>query len=228
MPACYPPRPGRPDGGPDPAAGAGGGERGRLLGRRSIDQNYGTDAGAGYQLPDGGLDVTAGEPLPDGQGDGAGEGSQPGDAPPGTDADGVETAVAPLDSAAEPDQDAGVGRVRRVVHKMTMSEAGRMLEWEGGTLDELLGLLAEPALSARIEAVRPGSGQPVGEVHVVAGGVAETIAGEQRGRRGPDLPAQDPRAAVPGGARPSQRGGTCCCRPGPTRGFAGRAPGDVR
>ena len=67
---------------------------------------------------------------------------------------------------------------------MSTGEPGRTLDWEGGTLDELLGLLGEPALSAYIEAVRPGSGQAVGEIHVVAGGVAETVAGERRGDEG--------------------------------------------
>ncbi len=67
---------------------------------------------------------------------------------------------------------------------MITADSGRTLDWEGGTLDELLGLLGEPALSAYIEAVRPGSGQAVGEIHVVAGGVSETIAGEHRGDEG--------------------------------------------
>jgi hypothetical protein len=67
---------------------------------------------------------------------------------------------------------------------MITADSGRTLDWEGGTLDELLGLLGEPALSAYIEAVRPGSGQAVGEIHVVAGGVSETIAGEHRGDDG--------------------------------------------
>jgi hypothetical protein len=67
---------------------------------------------------------------------------------------------------------------------MITADSGRTLDWEGGTLDELLGLLGEPALSAYIEAVRPGSGQAVGEIHVVAGGVSETIAGDRRGDDG--------------------------------------------
>jgi hypothetical protein len=61
-------------------------------------------------------------------------------------------------------------------------EAGRTtLEWDGGSLDELLILLGEQALSAHIEAVRPGSGQSVGLVEVVAGGVSDSIAGDKLG-----------------------------------------------
>jgi len=57
------------------------------------------------------------------------------------------------------------------------------LEWEGGSLDELVAMLSEPALAVRVEVRTPSAGRPrkVGEVHIVAGGVSETIAGELRG-----------------------------------------------
>jgi hypothetical protein len=65
------------------------------------------------------------------------------------------------DAAAEPE---GVS-VRQVV------------EWSGGSLDDLVALLSPPAWSARIEVLPSGGGEPVGEVHVIAGGVSEAIHG---------------------------------------------------
>jgi hypothetical protein len=64
-----------------------------------------------------------------------------------------------------------------------MSEvtAGRTLDWEGGSLEELLAVLAEPALSARVEVKKAASGEVLGEVHIVAGGVAETVVKDLRG-----------------------------------------------
>jgi hypothetical protein len=66
-----------------------------------------------------------------------------------------------------------------------MSTSDRVVNWRGGSLDELVGMLSGPALAARIEVVIPESnGRPeriVGEVHMVAGGVSETIAGSLRG-----------------------------------------------
>src|SRR5262245_37770901 len=58
---------------------------------------------------------------------------------------------------------------------------GRSLDWEGGSLDELLTVLAEPALSARVEVRAIGRNEVIGELHVVAGGMAEAFAGDARG-----------------------------------------------
>lgn len=57
------------------------------------------------------------------------------------------------------------------------------LEWEGGSIDDLIHMLAAPALAVRVEVRTPAAGKPrkVGEIHMVAGGVQETIAGELRG-----------------------------------------------
>jgi len=66
-----------------------------------------------------------------------------------------------------------------------MVSTDRVVQWRGGSLDELVGMLSGPALAARIEVVIPeGGGRPdrvVGEVHMVAGGVAEAISGDLRG-----------------------------------------------
>jgi hypothetical protein len=51
------------------------------------------------------------------------------------------------------------------------------LDWSGGDLDDLIAILSAPALSARVE-VLPASGEaPVGEVHLLAGGVADALVG---------------------------------------------------
>jgi hypothetical protein len=66
-----------------------------------------------------------------------------------------------------------------------MASDDRVVQWRGGSLDELVVMLSAPALAARIEVViSDGGGRPdrvVGEVHMVAGGVAEAISGELRG-----------------------------------------------
>jgi hypothetical protein len=66
---------------------------------------------------------------------------------------------------------------------MTLSD--QAVEWRGGSLEELVGMLSGPALAARIEVLTadPGtrSEDIAGEVHMIAGGVAEAIAGELRG-----------------------------------------------
>jgi len=63
------------------------------------------------------------------------------------------------DAPAEPES----GPVRQVV------------DWAGGTLDDLVALISAPAWSARIE-VLPATGDAIaGEVHVIAGGVSEAI-----------------------------------------------------
>lgn len=57
----------------------------------------------------------------------------------------------------------------------TPAGAGRqILDWAGGTLDDLISLLSTPAWSARVE-VLSSSENPVGEVHVIAGGVSDAI-----------------------------------------------------
>jgi hypothetical protein len=51
------------------------------------------------------------------------------------------------------------------------------LDWSGGDLDDLIAILSAPAVSARVE-VLPASGDaPVGEVHLLAGGVADALVG---------------------------------------------------
>jgi hypothetical protein len=66
-----------------------------------------------------------------------------------------------------------------------MGMSDQAVEWKGGSLDELVGMLSGPALAARIEVLSPEPGtrsdRVAGEVHMVAGGVAEAIAGELRG-----------------------------------------------
>jgi len=51
----------------------------------------------------------------------------------------------------------------------------QVLDWAGGTLDDLLALLSAPAWSARIEVLPASGGSPVGEVQVIAGGVSDAI-----------------------------------------------------
>ena len=60
---------------------------------------------------------------------------------------------------------------------------GNALEWEGGSIDDLVQMLATPALAVRVEVRTPSAGKPrkVGEIHMVAGGVYEALAGELRG-----------------------------------------------
>ena len=53
--------------------------------------------------------------------------------------------------------------------------AKQVLEWSGGTLDDLVALLSAPAWSARIEVLAAGNGTLVGEVHVIAGGVSDAL-----------------------------------------------------
>jgi hypothetical protein len=51
----------------------------------------------------------------------------------------------------------------------------QVLDWSGGNLDDLVALLSAPSWSARIEVLPSGGGNPVGEVHVIAGGVSDAI-----------------------------------------------------
>ena len=49
----------------------------------------------------------------------------------------------------------------------------QVIDWAGGSLDDLVALLSGPASSARVEVMT--SGKVAGEVHVIAGGVSEAI-----------------------------------------------------
>jgi hypothetical protein len=51
----------------------------------------------------------------------------------------------------------------------------KMIDWNGGTLTDLIALLSAPAASARVEVIPPGSDTFIGEVHLVAGGVSDSI-----------------------------------------------------
>jgi hypothetical protein len=51
----------------------------------------------------------------------------------------------------------------------------QVLDWSGGNLDDLVALLSAPSWSARIEVLPSNGGNPVGEVHVIAGGVSDAI-----------------------------------------------------
>jgi len=66
-----------------------------------------------------------------------------------------------------------------------MALGDQAVEWKGGSLDELVAMLSGPALAARIEVLAPEPGtraeRVAGEVHMVAGGVSESFAGDLRG-----------------------------------------------
>ena len=51
----------------------------------------------------------------------------------------------------------------------------QVLDWAGGSLDDLVALLSAPSWSARIEVMPATGGTPVGEVQVIAGGVSDAI-----------------------------------------------------
>jgi hypothetical protein len=53
--------------------------------------------------------------------------------------------------------------------------AHQIVDWGGGTLDDLVSLLSGPAWSARVEVLSQNGGDTIGEVHVIAGGVSEAI-----------------------------------------------------
>jgi hypothetical protein len=50
-------------------------------------------------------------------------------------------------------------------------------EWSGGDLDDVIALLSAPAVSARVEILAPKGDEVLGEVHLLAGGVSESIFG---------------------------------------------------
>src|SRR5450755_1032316 len=53
--------------------------------------------------------------------------------------------------------------------------ASTAIDWNGGTLTDLIALLSAPAVSARVEVIPTGADAPIGEVHLVAGGVSDSI-----------------------------------------------------
>jgi hypothetical protein len=53
--------------------------------------------------------------------------------------------------------------------------ASMAIDWNGGTLTDLIALLSAPAVSARVEVIPTGADAPIGEVHLVAGGVSDSI-----------------------------------------------------
>ncbi|HVT10002.1 MAG TPA: hypothetical protein VHO67_21220 [Polyangia bacterium] len=50
-------------------------------------------------------------------------------------------------------------------------------EWAGGDLDDVIAILSAPAVSARVEVLAPKGDDVLGEVHLLAGGVSESIFG---------------------------------------------------
>jgi hypothetical protein len=64
---------------------------------------------------------------------------------------------------------------------MAGPSADRITEWEGGSLSELVAMLQAAALPVRIEVVAPGTTDSIsGEVHLLAGGLADAFAGSLR------------------------------------------------
>jgi hypothetical protein len=53
--------------------------------------------------------------------------------------------------------------------------ASKKLDWSGGSLTELIALLSAPAVSAVVEVLPPSGDAPIGEVHLVAGGVSDSV-----------------------------------------------------
>ncbi len=50
-----------------------------------------------------------------------------------------------------------------------------IVEWSGGALDDLIAYLSGPALAVRVEVLPATGDTPVGELHLLAGGVSETL-----------------------------------------------------
>ncbi len=60
----------------------------------------------------------------------------------------------------------------------------RVTEWTGGSLNELMIVLSAAALPARIRVFAHGPGDtPAGEVHLLAGGLNDAFAGDERGEQ---------------------------------------------
>jgi hypothetical protein len=51
------------------------------------------------------------------------------------------------------------------------------VEWSAGDLDDLIAILSAPAVSARVEVLAPTGDAVLGEVHLLAGGVSDSIYG---------------------------------------------------
>jgi hypothetical protein len=62
------------------------------------------------------------------------------------------------------------------------SNDDRIREWTGGPLGELISVVSGAAMPSRIDVFNPESSTPVGEVHLLAGGLNEAIAGDLRGQ----------------------------------------------
>jgi hypothetical protein len=58
----------------------------------------------------------------------------------------------------------------------------RITEWTGGQLGELISVLSGAAMPSRIEVFGPDGGTPAGEVHLLAGGLNDAMAGDLRGQ----------------------------------------------
>jgi len=102
----------------------------------------------------------------------------------------------------------------------TAAPAPQIVDWSGGTIDDLIALMSGPAWSARIEVFPTGAEQPVGEIHVIAGGVSDALF---KGASTHDA-LDDLRAATAAGGRfrieprlPSPGDGSLAA-PGPSQG----------
>jgi len=51
------------------------------------------------------------------------------------------------------------------------------IDWEGGSLDDLIAFLSGPAWAARVEVLPAKGDAPIGEVHLLAGGISEALFG---------------------------------------------------
>ena len=66
---------------------------------------------------------------------------------------------------------------------MNAPSGEHVTEWAGGSLSELMSVLSAAALPARIRVFAAGKGAtPVGEVHLLAGGLNDAFAGNKRGQ----------------------------------------------
>jgi hypothetical protein len=59
--------------------------------------------------------------------------------------------------------------------EINAAPAKQVIDWAGGSLDDLVALLSAPSWSARIEVLPATGADPVGEVQVIAGGVSDAI-----------------------------------------------------
>src|SRR5512138_625938 len=64
---------------------------------------------------------------------------------------------------------------------MTSAAPQQSAEWEGGSLADLMAALQASAQPIRIEVIAPGAiGGSAGEVHLLAGGMADAVSGSLR------------------------------------------------